>query len=153
VPEAEPDDFDTFSLRLPDPPALPPLPKTPEPEEFADDAWTDESEFDDEEPVAATSIKKPRKGEGVAALPRRIALEIIARWLWFIAAVELICATICIVLGIVAIGSGSRIWFMLIASGVSGIFSGLIFLAMSELLSMARAVEQRLYEIAENLSR
>jgi hypothetical protein len=153
VPEAEPDDFETFSLRLPDPPALPPLPKTPEPEESADDAWTDESEFDDEEPVAATSTKKPRKGEGVAALPRRIALEIIARWLWFIAAVELICATICIVLGIVAIGSGSRIWFMLIASGVSGIFSGLIFLAMSELLSMARAVEQRLYEIAENLSR
>jgi hypothetical protein len=153
VPEAGPDDFDTFSLRLPDPPAPPPLPKTPEPEESADDAWMEEIEFDDEDPVAATPSKKPRKGEGVAALPRRIALEIIARWLWFIAAIEIVGAAVCIVLGLVGLAIDSRFWFILITSGVSGLFSGVLILGMSELLSMARAVEQRLHEISENLSR
>jgi len=114
--------------------------------------WLDEIE---EEPDPTNQRRVGKNGgrsSVIEPLPRRIALEIIARWLWFIAAVELFCATICIVLGILAIAGRSHLWLMLIASGVSGIFSGLIFLAMSELLSMARGIESRLHEISKNIS-
>lgn len=153
VPDAGPDDFDTFSLRLPDPPAA----AAPEPisEEVSSDDefdWSEEIEEDRDE-THQQRVGKTGGRVAVEPLPRRIAFEIIARWIWFIAVFELVCSAACIVLGLMAIAGQSRAWPVLIGSGVSGLVSGVIILGMSEALSMARAVEQRLYEISKNVSR
>lgn len=161
-PDPEPEfEADTFSLRLPEPPAPPVLPQPSEPKE-ASDAWMDDLDFDEDDAPDASKGRKPGPRGEVASLPKRPALTIVATVYTVVGCFFLLIAVGTCVVGVLALSravtpqqSAMAATFVasLIPVFVACVMGAVSCIAFGEAIHWGIAIEARLHEISKNVSR